>query len=62
MFLGTFFFFFGIGVFIALVWAFFKYTPAIIYMIFDLIRTAWQEIKKGWEAGAPENAKKNKSN
>ena len=60
MFLGTFFFFFGIGVFIAIVWALFKYGPAIIYMIFDLLKTFWQEVKKGWVAGAPENVKKSK--
>jgi len=61
MFLSTFFFFFGIGVFIAVVWAAMKYVPAIIFMIYDLIRTFCIEVKKGWEAGAPENINRDKT-
>lgn len=60
MFLGTFFFFFGIGVLLALAWAAIKYGPPLLaYFLTSMaeVASAWgKAFKEGWdEAGKKPN-------
>lgn len=56
MFLGTFFFFFGIGVLLALAWAAVRFGPPLVALLFKSmgeVGAAWaRAFKEGWdEAG-----------
>lgn len=55
MFLGTFFFFFGIGAFLGIVYVFFRGAPIILKDIYDVVKLFFLEIKKGLTADLPED-------